>query len=52
MGRPLAYFGLGRLVLQNVPMLLKKTVFEPDKRSVVIQAAGLPIPVKRPWAIT
>src|ERR1700677_5364913 len=23
-------FGLGRLVLQNVPMLFEKTVFEPD----------------------
>ena len=30
MGKAAGRFGLGRLVLQDVPMLLKKTVFEPD----------------------
>src|SRR5277367_1484288 len=29
-GKAADRFGLGRLVLQNVPMLSKKTVFEPD----------------------
>src|ERR1700752_1807004 len=29
-GKPAHRFGLGRLVLQNVPMLSKKSVFEPD----------------------
>src|ERR1700723_556864 len=29
-GKAAHRFGLGRLVLQNVPMLFKKTVFEPD----------------------
>jgi len=29
-GKPTHRFGLGRLVLQNVPMLSEKTVFEPD----------------------
>jgi hypothetical protein len=29
-GKAADRFGLGRLVLQNVPMLFKKTVFEPD----------------------
>src|ERR1700679_654160 len=29
-GKTAHRFGLGRLILQNVPMLFKKTVFEPD----------------------
>src|SRR5277367_2537619 len=29
-GKAADRFGLGRLVLQNVPMLLKETLFEPD----------------------
>src|ERR1700685_531239 len=29
-GKAAHRFGLGRLVLQNVPMLSEKTVFEPD----------------------
>ena len=29
-GKAAHRFGLGRLILQNVPMLFKNTVFEPD----------------------
>jgi hypothetical protein len=43
-GRAADGFGLGRLVLRDIPMLLKETVFE--------SAAGLPFPEKRPCAMT